>query len=369
MAQEPKPQLTDLLLAGLLPRIQTAPDSSRDDLRAALTLAISVHSDALRSSIARLDGRDAELRRVGLTWATKRHPLDPLLDLLSALTEKVLDLDGLSRKTLITETEGQIIGAILAGFQRAYQWAPAEKSGLHDRHLLATALLWDLEVTPAHQPLLAGSYAVVALRHLGQPDPVCEEDRLVEQFDQAGAPGVLPFVTESLIYALVPSPEKRHATELAGKVHRELPGQAWLAVAWRRREEVPSGRHEARDVARIVAASERPPGVYQVDDVLVEYAVLQEPAVASRLVRILAPMTNLPMLLATLKSFVAANGNRSRAAAELKIHRSTLDYRLQRVEQLTGVDPINAAGLQLLSIALTTYTALHFDAPEHGKPA
>lgn len=365
MPQEPKPQLADSLLAELRPLIQATPHTCRDDLWTALTVAISVHCDALRSSAAPPGDRDAELRQVGHVWAAARHPLDPLLSLLSALTEKVLDLAGPPHETVVTATGAGIIRVILASFQQSYGWAPKDSPASGDLRLLATALLWDLEVSPTHRRLLAENYAVIALRKVGQSSSELDEAQILRHFDRVGVSGTLPFLTEPISYILVPTADKRHATELAEELHRELP-QTSLAVAWRRRDEVPAGRLEARDITRIVAAAERPPGVYQIDDVLVEYAILQKTSVTNQLVGILAPLANLPILLTTLKSFTAANGNRRKAAADLGIHRKTLDHRLQRIKHITGTDATSAEGLQLLYIALATFTTVHFDSSEQN---
>ena len=368
MSQRTKPQPADSLLTELLPRIQAAPRACRDELRAALAHAISVHNDALWPSVAPLGERSVDLRQVGAAWAAARHPLDPLLNLLSAVTEKMLELAGPSREAVVTETGGQIIRDILTGFQQAYQWAPTEMVAPHDRSLLAAALLWDLEVAPAHRSLLAESYAVMAFQHLKEAGEELDMETLVARF-LAGAPDALPFLAESLSYVLVPCPDSHQAAERAKNFRQALPEGTSLAVAWRRREEVPSGRHEARDIVGIVAASERPPGVYQLNDVLVEYAVLQEPSVANRLAKVLMPMADQPVLFTTLKSLIAADGNRSKAAMDLGIHRSTLDYRLQRIEQAAGTDPTSAGGLQLLSLAVTTYTALQLDMSGRDRPA
>lgn len=361
MPQSTEPQSADSLLAELLPRIQAAPGACREDLRAALAHTISLHDDALRSSVAQLGERAADLRRIGIVWATARYPLDPLLDLVNAATEKTLESAGPSREAVIGETGGQIICAILAGFQQAHRWTPTEKTASQDRRLLAVTLLQDLEVTPAHRPLLAESYAIIAFRPLQEAGAELDMESVIARFALAGAPDALPFLAESVNYVLVPSPDTRHAAELAEKFRQGLSDEVSLAVTWRRREEVSYGGFEAGAIADIVGVSERPPGVYQLNDVLVEYAVLQEPSVASRLVKMLTPMTDQPTLLATLKAFIANNGNRSKAAADLKVHRSTLDYRLQRIEQLTGTDPTSVYGLQLLSLALTTHAVLRLD--------
>jgi DNA-binding PucR family transcriptional regulator len=58
------------------------------------------------------------------------------------------------------------------------------------------------------------------------------------------------------------------------------------------------------------------------------------------------------MLMETARSFVRHGHNRSRTAAELSIHRNTLDYRLARVAKLTGLDLSTARGLQHLDAAI-----------------
>ena len=52
---------------------------------------------------------------------------------------------------------------------------------------------------------------------------------------------------------------------------------------------------------------------------------------------------------------VTTNGNRSQAAEQLIIHRSTLDYRIRRIEQLTGLYPGGVRGINVLSAAVTAH--------------
>ena len=58
-------------------------------------------------------------------------------------------------------------------------------------------------------------------------------------------------------------------------------------------------------------------------------------------------------LLATLRAFLVGNANLATAAAELGVHRHTVRARLDKVENLCGVDlgnPVTRAELLLLSI-------------------
>ncbi|MFC7565193.1 helix-turn-helix domain-containing protein [Actinomadura namibiensis] len=67
----------------------------------------------------------------------------------------------------------------------------------------------------------------------------------------------------------------------------------------------------------------------------------------------LDPLDARPDLLTTVEAFVRHGHNRSRASAELSIHRNTLDYRLARIAKLTGLDLASPEGLRLLDAAVT----------------
>jgi sugar diacid utilization regulator len=69
--------------------------------------------------------------------------------------------------------------------------------------------------------------------------------------------------------------------------------------------------------------------------------------------RLLQPLLDKADLLATLETFLNANLSSSQAARTLRIHRHTLDYRLNKIAQLTGLDPRHFdAAAQLLAALL-----------------
>jgi sugar diacid utilization regulator len=53
-----------------------------------------------------------------------------------------------------------------------------------------------------------------------------------------------------------------------------------------------------------------------------------------------------------LETYLGTDLDRRRTAAALHVHPNTLDYRLRRVVELTGLDPSTARGLQLLGAAM-----------------
>jgi sugar diacid utilization regulator len=68
---------------------------------------------------------------------------------------------------------------------------------------------------------------------------------------------------------------------------------------------------------------------------------------------VLEPLEDGPELIATLEGYFAADFDRRKAAGNLHIHPNTLDYRLRRVAELTGLSVGSAKGVQVLGAALT----------------
>ncbi len=125
------------------------------------------------------------------------------------------------------------------------------------------------------------------------------------------------------------------------------------AIAWRpTRAEVSEAVQEAREVAQLASAIGRPPGMYRLDDVLLESVLVRPSTVTERLMQLVAPLAEGTALRETLETYLAADLDRRRAASALHIHPNTLDYRLRRIHELTGLAPTTTHGLQLLSAAL-----------------
>jgi hypothetical protein len=110
---------------------------------------------------------------------------------------------------------------------------------------------------------------------------------------------------------------------------------------------------QARDVLAIARRLERPPGLYVLDDVLLEYQLTRDSDARPLLAELLDPLESSPDLLRTLECYVEHELDRRSTATALHVHPNTLDYRLRRIGQLTGLDPAKPSGQQLLTAALT----------------
>ncbi|MFD5825517.1 PucR family transcriptional regulator [Lentzea sp. NPDC060358] len=116
--------------------------------------------------------------------------------------------------------------------------------------------------------------------------------------------------------------------------------------------EVASAAVLAREVLAVALRSG--PGLYRLTDVLLEYQLSRPSAALEPLAAIVAPLTG--ELVQTLEVYLR-RGSRRPAASELHVHPNTVDYRLRRVAELTGLDPTRVEHVTLLTAALAARRA------------
>lgn len=339
----------------------------RGELRAALSVIESLHHDAIAD--AAVPGSDtAALDELGRRWARARHPLAALLLASERLTRQTVskmissspDIGDVSRLAEKAHSTGAAVNRVLlAAFQdehRGNSGAPDDG----DRQLVAAGLLWGAPVPVELTRTGATSFAVMAV-HSGDPGDL--RARIDGALAACGRLDVVHLLCGGSGYLLAPARGERQAEELCRQLYDHLRGEVRLAVAWGGRGEVECGRAEASTVLDLATGLRRAPGVYRVEDVVLEYAVMQDKAAMASLLSLVRPVVDQQVLRGALEALIAASGNRSKAATVLKIHRSTLEYRLDRVDQLTGCPPTTARGLQMLAAALTVHEVLHNERP------
>ncbi|MCX5409492.1 helix-turn-helix domain-containing protein [Streptomyces sp. NBC_00335] len=126
---------------------------------------------------------------------------------------------------------------------------------------------------------------------------------------------------------------------------------------------IPRAQAEASEVLTLAEDLGRPPGLYRLADLAVEYQLVQPGPARDALARVLAPLDDQPHLIATLREFIAAGYRRAEAAEALTVHRNTLTYRLGRIRLLTGHDATDPTGARHLAAALTAYGAARRSGP------
>src|SRR5262249_47293313 len=111
---------------------------------------------------------------------------------------------------------------------------------------------------------------------------------------------------------------------------------------------------EARTVMQVVRLLDYPRDIYQIDDVPVEASLMRSPDLAAILAARLAPLNGSGApLIETLRVSLESSQDRRDAASTLYIHPNTLDYRLRRIRELTGLSPTVPRDIQMLGRAFT----------------
>ncbi|WHT22758.1 helix-turn-helix domain-containing protein [Crossiella sp. CA-258035] len=244
--------------------------------------------------------------------------------------------------------------------------------------------------TPEPAPLLAAAHAVLAdlacagpprlarVRRLLNGEPPEREIRLpapeytvvvfrAGQLGPAGVAGLLAELDGQLVdgqevlagchgdHAVLLVPGSTGEQRVRRLVADLLPSPLCAAMATCGPSTLTAGYDQAANVLALALAAARGPGLYGIDDFLMEYAAMRDPAVSARLVAIVRPLLGSDRLYETLTAFVRCGHNRGRTARELFVHRTTVDYRIRRIAEITGYDPTSGQGGQVLAAAVTIF--------------
>jgi hypothetical protein len=69
----------------------------------------------------------------------------------------------------------------------------------------------------------------------------------------------------------------------------------------------------------------------------------------------LGPVLDKPELLQTLRAWLAESGSRQSVSEQLHLHRNSVGYRVRRLKDLLGIDPLEPAARTRLHVALTAW--------------
>ncbi|MEO3807704.1 helix-turn-helix domain-containing protein [Sphaerisporangium sp. B11E5] len=108
----------------------------------------------------------------------------------------------------------------------------------------------------------------------------------------------------------------------------------------------------ARRVSQAAPFEKVPRRARTLADVFVELGAARVPEADEWLHEVARRLGDGPDLVATLEVYYGCDMNRLRAAAALHVHPRTLDYRLQRVRELTGLNPASTRGVLVLNTAV-----------------
>ncbi|WP_329204034.1 helix-turn-helix domain-containing protein [Streptomyces sp. NBC_00683] len=117
-------------------------------------------------------------------------------------------------------------------------------------------------------------------------------------------------------------------------------------------QEVQDAARTAADIVRIARACGRPPGLHVMDDVLLEYHLSRRDESSDRIAALLSPIEDRPDLVDTLRVHIEHRHDRRATARRLGLHPNTVDNRLARITELTGLDITSPRGNALALAAL-----------------
>lgn len=147
-------------------------------------------------------------------------------------------------------------------------------------------------------------------------------------------------------------------SELVGQLRRICGVDLLVSAAAATPDEVAQAARLADEVRGVARAAGRGPGLYVLDDVLLEYQLSRPSPAREGLAARLGPLSTRPELLTTLRTFLACGFDRRRTAALLQVHPNTVDYRLRKATDLTGLDASAGADLLTLHAALAAHDAV-----------
>lgn len=312
-----------------------------------------------------LPGRDTGLsRRRAVQRAEEGVPLSALVQTYSVGAEVVVDAlaeaagPGEEAALLrLTREQLRAVGAAVTQVTEAYL------AGAGDQQVAVRELTWALlrgadpeDVAARYGLTLESGYLVLRVRGSGDGDPAAAraalrwvlahtapraDGRALSLRDDLGGYVLLPagFPVEELLRRL---PAADGAAPVVGAASAASPAGVPAAAA---------------RADRIAAVAGRP-GVHRLPDVLLEYHLTHPVDSAAELAAVLTPLTGHRELLPTLAAFLEADLDRRGAARTLGVHANTVDNRLDRIGELTGVDPRSARGIQLFGAALVVRRTL-----------
>lgn len=318
----------------------------RWEIFSALTEVVSGQGDWSWQSAARI-------RAEGRAWARGGRSLDELLAMVGGMTRQLInrctvgahDQDALMHEVMVLRLGD---AGWLVGRELNFGFFEVGIGGENEPEPARRSLAERTQETPD------GARAVLAVHALSCT--IADIERVFRGLAVAVVP-----TSEEGAHVLLPAASQEEAVSLAREAHKDLPGDVWIAVHWQdpglgtpggRAAPEGGGASVADGICATLLALEHPPGVYGLDDVLVEYSATETPAVSERLLEMVEPLDEHPVLWDTLTALIAADGVRHRACERLGIHRNTLDRRLQRIGLLTGQRLDGLRGLCTLRAAL-----------------
>ncbi|MEW1737398.1 PucR family transcriptional regulator [Nocardia beijingensis] len=326
-------------------------------------------------------GRTEILRTAAAGWARKGIPIDDILHAIHAgfkfgLGMLLADRDASDRAHLVTGTAVtlELLNLITATVSKAYvRECKAVAAEDHTAmHTLTSALLGGHATSMMARECgipVAEEYFVLAVALPAHPDESLPQldSRVVARRKlrrlQSGLADLFDGRALSLLSVdggtiLIPTAQVS-ALDLDSVVDKlsaaaRVPVTAAVVTAGPR--QVSAAAAQAHELLDTVEQLGHGPGLYRFTELALQYQLTRPGIGRDVLGTQVAPLMEHPDLLETLRIHIDNDLNRQRTARQLHVHPNTVDYRLRRIAQLTGLDPADPRGLWYLRSALLVWT-------------
>ncbi|MBF6189697.1 helix-turn-helix domain-containing protein [Nocardia beijingensis] len=337
-------------------------------------------------AVQRLNGQDSTgrteiLRTAAAGWARKGIPIDGILHAIHAgfkfgLGMLLADKGATDRAHLVTGTAVtlELLNLITATVSKAYvrECKAVAAEGHTAMHTLTSALLGGHATSMMARECgipVAEEYFVLAVALPAHPDERLPQldSRVVARRKlrrlQSGLADLFDGRALSLLSVdggtiLIPTTQVS-ALDLDSVVDKlaaaaRVPITAAVVTAGPR--QVSAAAAQAHELLDTVEQLGHGPGLYRFTELALQYQLTRPGIGRDVLSTQVAPLMEHPDLLETLRIHIDNDLNRQRTARHLHVHPNTVDYRLRRIAQLTGLDPADPRGLWYLRSALIVWT-------------
>lgn len=356
------------------------------DVRAVVDMTIRAFAEVLRTERMPPPEFLEEVRRSAARRAEERLPVEAVVSAyhygaricVEEVTGTADPHDLIEAHRLLLDCLREITAAVTSGYVEESQSLIGERDAA--RHTVLSALLDGRgpELDSAHLGIrLPPCYLVLAFTIGRHPDEDREDvdttvasrrkiRRLRSELDRALGLPVLSRLSADEGLALIPSdaaPDHAPDTDRARleKLTASLitvSGVPLVAgVAAGTPADVPHAVRLATELRDTATGTGRPPGVYPLTALLLDYQLTRPSPARAHLAALLTPLADGPDLPVTLRTYFASNLDRRETAARLHVHPNTVDYRLRRIATLTGLDLGAHTDLLTLRAALSAYDA------------
>ncbi|GAA3516068.1 PucR family transcriptional regulator [Actinocatenispora rupis] len=264
----------------------------------------------------------------------------------------------------VLDFERRVLGAVSAAYLEVRRILDSEEHS--GRHALLTALLSGYGLDELTGPRPAARYVAMTLALTRHPDEGCggpgaavatrrKVRRVRATLDRFAGEPTLTALDGSGGTALLPvaaDPPWEALRELVAAAGRAAGTTVTAAASVVDPAGVPAAVAQGAEIVELVARTGRPPGLYRLADVLLDYQLSRPSEALTGLADLLAPLAAKPDLLRTLEEYLRHGLNRRATAAALHVQPNTVDYRLRRITALTGVSPTRPTDLPHLTAAL-----------------